>query len=112
MRGHSQTSERRVRLWMPLACIVVVLVATVGQALDSCEFLALRTHQEVSAKPPAGRQASPCLICMAAHSSPLVANLTRLTPVLHTVEAVSISERAPHSALQIFGLYTRPPPSL
>src|SRR5581483_8287162 len=112
MTGATETRGGSVRLWTTLACIAVTLVATVGQALDSCEFLAFSAHQEVSAGHSTTRQSSPCLICIAAHSAPLVSALAHVAPVLSSTEAVILPHRALHSALQVFALHIRPPPSL
>jgi len=113
MDSNSPTlARRRSRLAGVVACVFVLLTATLGQALDSCEFSRLRVHQQVTTEHTAGVAPAYCLICAAAHSAPLLVPPAVFAPVVQHAGSASVAHDALRSSLRIFALYVRPPPVL
>jgi hypothetical protein len=105
-------SLRRSRFAGVLACVFVLVTATLGQALDSCEFSMFRVHQQVTTEHSSGVAPAYCLICAAAHSAPLLMPPAVFAPVVERAGSASIGHDSLRSSLRIFALYVRPPPVL
>src|SRR5947209_3630065 len=105
-------SLRRSRLAGVLACVFVLLTATFGQALESCEFSRFRVHQQVTTEHSSGIAPAYCLICATAHSAPLLIPPAVFAPVVQRAGSASVAHDTLRSSLRIFALYVRPPPIL
>ena len=86
----------------------MLLTAGLAQSLDSCELGVLKTAQQIAAADSI-RAPGSCLICVAAHGTPLLTS-----PPVVSIVALSAPAQAPPqtvaSTVQIFALYVRPPP--
>jgi hypothetical protein len=105
-------SRGRFRFAGVLACVFVLLTATLGQALDSCEFSRFRVHQQVTTEHSSGVAPAYCLICAAAHSAPLLVPPAVFAPVVQRAGSAPVAHDTVRSSLRIFALYVRPPPIL
>lgn len=107
-----QTARAKYQIFVALVCIVLMFFATLAQALDSHEMgIASATHT-VSANVQANATPGFCLVCVAAHSPSVIAQVN----VIHFVAQsyVRSASVAPNllSLLLSFDLPVRPPPSV
>lgn len=91
-------------------CIGVLLMSTLAQALDSCEFAPLRTTHHFCADYSAQSAANICLICASAHTPSLAAPLSAVLAPARVNDVCGSLRESSSSALHIFALYVRPPP--
>jgi hypothetical protein len=98
--------------WGALLCIGVLFMATFAQALDSCEFAPLRAPHHFCAERSVQSGAAVCLICASAHTPSLPAPTASVLAPGHITRSCGTLWHPFASALQIFALQVRPPPSL
>lgn len=104
MKPSRQFDRLPFQKWIALLFVLVVAVFGVVQAVH--------VHDGLPTGDDSGSPASHCLICVAAHSVPVVTTVS-LSPVL-TLTAGVIPESDPqlYSQLVIFSAFIRPPPVL
>ena len=102
----------RFQFALALVCIALMFFATLAQALDSHELnLGPRNHQ-ARATTLANSAPGFCLVCVAAHSPSVIAQVTRIHFVAKSyVVSTSIAANL-HSLLTVFDLSVRPPPAV
>jgi hypothetical protein len=108
----AQTTRAKYQFFMALVCVALMFFATLAQALDSHELgIAPATHT-VSANIQANTAPGFCLVCVAAHSPSVIAQVN----VVHfyTQSYVRSTSVAPNllSLLLAFDFPVRPPPSI
>jgi hypothetical protein len=98
--------------WGASLCVGVLWMATVAQALDSCEFTPLRTPHHFCAERSAQAASTVCLICASTHTPSLAAPMTSVLAPDRITSVCGILGQSFRSTLQVFALHVRPPPSL
>jgi hypothetical protein len=88
----------------------VLLLATFAQALDSCEFAQLGIARQVSADQSVRSGPTICLVCAAAHATPLPAPICSTYVPVRMTTFPSTSVEGFASVLKPFALHVRPPP--
>lgn len=114
MTGSQWRSAASRRLLGPCAslCIGLLLVTTMAQALDHCEFLSLRTGHQFCTAQSTPASSTVCLICASGHTPSWAAPVTPVVSPGPITSVCGMIGQSFHSALQIFALHVRPPPSL
>jgi hypothetical protein len=92
-----------------LACILLLLAATVAQAAHVCG-LAVFDASSATQLRPASATSTLCLICLMAQSAVAAFVFAVLSPVLRYRLVARSPQVAPRSLLDSFRLYVRPPP--
>lgn len=109
MRQDRQPKPRPLLVAGVVCVCAMLLTAGLAQSLDSCELAALQSARQIAAADSI-RAPGSCLICVAAHSAPLLTS----PPVVSIVALSAPAQASPHtvaSTVQIFALYVRPPPA-
>ncbi len=107
-----QTSRTKYQFVMAFVCMALMFFATLAQALDSHELgIAPATHS-VHANVEANATPGFCLVCVAAHSPSVIAQVNVIHFVAQSyVRSASVAPNI-HSLLLSFDLPVRPPPSV
>lgn len=103
---------RRVLAWGAVTCVGILLLSTFTQAMDSCEFTHLQRARQTSTVDSVVHNPTFCLICAAAHSTPLKTLVSVGLVAWQSFEISSAPESDSYSRLQKFALFIRPPPVL
>jgi len=93
-------------------CIGLLLMTTIAQALDCCELAAPRTAHQFSTARSALASSSVCLICISGHTPSLAEPFISVVAAGHVARVCGGIGQSFHSALQVFALHVRPPPSM
>jgi hypothetical protein len=93
-------------------CIGLLLMTTIAQALHCCELVPLRTAHHFGTARSAPASSAVCLICASGHTPSLAAPMTSVAVPGHITSVCGTIGQSFHSALQMFALHVRPPPSL
>jgi hypothetical protein len=101
-----------MRVWGACLCAGVLLMSTVAQALDSCEFARVRTSHPCCSEQSAKSGLPVCLICVSTHTPWLAAPLTSDFSPCHISNVCGTVRQSFISAPKMFALQVRPPPSL
>lgn len=97
--------------WCAFLCIGLLLMTTVAQAMDCCELVPLRTERHFCTTRSAPASSAVCLICISAHTPSLAAPIVSVVTAGHITNVCATIGESFHSALQMFALHVRPPPS-
>jgi hypothetical protein len=103
---------RGVLAWGAAACVGILLLTTFTQAMDSCEFTHLQRTRQTSAVDSVVHNPTFCLICAAAHSTPLKTLISFGLVAWQSFQISSTLESDSYSRLQKFALFIRPPPNV
>jgi hypothetical protein len=109
--NHQPGVRGRLVRWLGFACCVVLIGATIGQALDSCDLGMLRLQQQVAAHSASRAAPTYCVVCAASHSAPLFRPAV-LAPILRTSETVATAHRQIRLSPHLFVPHVRPPPAV
>ena len=101
-----------MRVWGACLCAGVLLMSTVAQALDSCEFAAVRTSHHCCSEQSPQSGATVCLICASSHTPSLASPMTSDLAPCHISNVCGTTGQFFYVALKVFALQVRPPPSL
>lgn len=110
--NRAQTVRGKHQIFVALACIALMFFATLAQALDSHELGLAPTTHSVHANVQANAAPGVCLVCVAAHSPSVIAQVNVIHFVAQSyVRSASVAPNL-HSLLLSFDLPVRPPPSV
>src|SRR5215469_150244 len=114
MTSNQWPSAAALRFLAPCAslCIGLLLMTTIAQALDSCELVPPQAAHHFCTARSAPASSSICLVCASSHTPSLASPMTSVVAPGHLTAVCGMIRHSFHSALQIFALHVRPPPSL
>ena len=101
-----------MRVWSACLCAGVLLMSTVAQALDSCEFAALRTSHPCCRERSAQSGPTVCLICVSTHTPSLASPMASGLAPCQISNVCGTIGQSFNSTLKVFALQVRPPPGL
>jgi len=102
MKPTSQSDRAAFQKWIVSLFVLVVAVFGIVQAVH--------VHDGLATDEGPGVPAAHCLICVSAHSAPIVTTVS-LAPVLaHTATITPVLDPQLHPQLEIFSAFIRPPP--
>lgn len=105
-------ASRRLLASCTSLCIGILLMTTFAQALDCCELMPLRTAHHFCTARSTRASSAVCLICVSGHTPSFAAPKTSVVAPLYFTSVCGAMGQSFYSALQMFALHIRPPPSL
>jgi hypothetical protein len=101
----------RVRSWISTLCIMLLLATAVVQASHVCGFGDGSVRVEVGQQGSHAAPSGTCEICATAHQTPVPA-IALVAPTVEARPNVPLVAVQPHSFVQPFIIYVRPPPAV
>ena len=110
--NRAQTAQAKYQIFMALVCVALMFFATLAQAFDSHELGIAPVTSSVHANIQTNAAPGFCLVCVAAHSPSVIAQVNVIHFVAQSyVRNASVAPNL-HSLLLSFDLPVRPPPSV